>query len=106
MSGMPGYPCPVCRRAGGEVTLSVSGQPLQQICSIECARIFMSGKKLDMNEEVAVIEGGKLGGQYLEQIGEFDLRRLTPDQWAAFCGKIFQGTCEAMKRMADDEIPF
>lgn len=66
----------------------------------------MTGKKLDQNEQKAAIEGGILGGAYLEQIGVFDLRELTLEQWTTFCGKIFQGTCEELKRQADDEIPF
>jgi len=106
MTGLPGYPCPVCRRSGGAVTVSIENQPLQQICSIECARIFMSGKQLKQNEKNAVLAGGRLAGAYLEQIGEFDLRRLTVDQWAEFCSKVFLGACEEMRRQADDDVPF
>jgi len=58
------------------------------------------------DEATAAVIGGNEGGAYLEQIGEFDLRKLTPDQWKVFCGKIFQGTCDELRRRADDEIPF
>lgn len=66
----------------------------------------MSGKPLDPSEREAVIDGGQVGGAYLETIGKFDLRELTPDQWSEFCGKIFQETCASLRRRAEDEIPF
>mgnify|MGYP001799708453 CR=1 FL=1 len=106
MTGMPGYPCPVCKRAGGEVTISQRGETLHHTCSAKCARILLQSKSLDFNEEKAVAVGGKVGGAYLEQIGKFDLRELSQSEWAEFCGKIFQGTCEELQRIADDEIPF
>lgn len=105
MTAMPGYPCPVCRRAGGTVTISIEGK-LHHLCSADCGRIFMTGKPLDFNEQKAAVEGGNAGGAYLDSIGRTDLATLTADQWAEFCGKIFQGTCAALRRMADDEIPF
>ncbi|WP_299663861.1 DUF6511 domain-containing protein [uncultured Ruegeria sp.] len=66
----------------------------------------MSGSDLKQNERDAISSGGRIAGAYLEQIGQFDLRNLTPDQWAEFCDKMFQGTCEAMRRQAKDSIPF
>lgn len=103
---MIGYPCPVCRRAGGAVTVQIEGAPLRQYCSEHCARLHMIRPSLAPNEEAAVREGGAAAGSYLESIGKTDLARLTEAEWRAFCATLFGATCEAMRKAADDEIPF
>lgn len=106
MTGLPGYPCPVCNRAGGAVTVSIQGQKLQQFCSLKCARTAMSEKPVTPNEQAALKTGGQAAGRYLEQIGQTDLRHLTKDQWTTFCTTLFQATCADMRKQADDDIPF
>ena len=62
--------------------------------------------ELDFNEKKAVQIGGNAAGGYLDQIGIFDLSRLSPEQWTAFCETMFRETCAELRRQADDEIPF
>lgn len=106
---MIGAPCPVCRRAGGAITVTFAGQssPPAHLCSPECARIFMTRPAdLDFNEKAAVAKGGEAAGAYLEQIGITDLARLSETQWETFCQTLFSATCADLQRQADDEIPF
>lgn len=104
---MIGAPCPVCRRAGGAVRVDMPGRELAQLCSTECARIFlMRPDNLDFNEKKAALAGGTAAGEYLGQIGQTDLARLTEGQWATFCETLFRETCADLRRQADDEIPF
>lgn len=109
MVKFPGYPCPVCRRAGGEVTISYRDGPLAHVCSQECARIYVQAKgKIDMErfEKDAAAKGGEEAGAYLDQIGKTDLADLTAEQWAEFCQIMFSATCNALRLRASDEIPF
>ena len=39
---------------------------------------------MELNEKIAYLHGGKLGGEYLESIGKSDLAQLTPDEWLTF----------------------
>ncbi|QDP60539.1 MAG: hypothetical protein Unbinned338contig1000_32 [Prokaryotic dsDNA virus sp.] len=73
---------------------------------MDCARIYMTKTPVKPDEKTAAAIGGNAGGEYLDSIGVFDLRQLSPDQWGEFCGRIFQGTCDELRRRANDEIPF
>ena len=108
MSGsfMPGYPCETCGRQSNGITITMTGKTAM-FCTKECARDYMRHDgDLTKDEVKAAIEGGYEGGEYLDGIGIFDLRQLSQDQWATFCGMIYRGTCTALRKQADDEIPF
>lgn len=106
MSYMPGYPCETCGRQSNGITIKTPGKTAM-FCSIECARDYMRHDcELTKDEKAAAVAGGDQGGAYLESIEAFDLRQLSPDQWARFCGEIYRGACEALRKQADDEIPF
>lgn len=107
MTGLPGYPCPVCRRAGGAVTVSSGGQ-YAQLCSETCAQIYLriGPVSSDATEEKAIVKGGQAAGEYLERIGKTDLATLSIEEWQTFCLTMFRETCAEMQRIADDEIPF
>ncbi len=66
----------------------------------------MSDTPLKTNEQAALVIGGQAAGAYLEQISQFDLRKLTSEQWAVFCATLFQATCSDLEKQADDKIPF
>ena len=106
MTMLPGWPCAVCSRASNSISIKIPDRPVAQFCCMECARIYMTKTPVKPDEATASVIGGNEGGAYLDQIGVFDLRQLSPDQWGEFCGKIFQGTCDELRRRADDEIPF
>lgn len=109
MTKLPGFPCPVCGRAGGWATINIPGQELAQVCSAECAQILIRAKgdiNMQQFESDAVRKGGDTGGAYLDQIGKTDLATLTPVEWETFCGLIYRGTCDALRDRANDEIPF
>jgi hypothetical protein len=105
---MPGYPCPVCARAGGAVTVQRAGAKpaMVQYCSTECAVQHLRKPDLMPDEKAAVAAGGEAAGAYLDRIGKTDLATLTEAQWGEFCGTLFKATCAAMRAAADDEIPF
>lgn len=66
----------------------------------------MSFPEIKQNETEAIRKGGMSGGAYLDQIGVTDMARLSKEQWNEFCGKIFQGVCDELRKQADDEIPW
>ena len=66
-------------------------------------------------ENKMLLEAGKNGGEYLDDIKKYDLRYLTKDEWAHFLRSVI-GKWGELKYMADhvvgyrddldDEIPF
>lgn len=40
--------------------------------------------KYDDHEVEASLEGGRMGGEYLMELGITDMARLTPEQWQEF----------------------
>jgi hypothetical protein len=103
---MPGYPCPVCRRAGGAITIHRGDGTMDQYCSRECAVQHLRKPDLQVSEKLALRAGGEAAGTYLERIGKTDLAKLTLTEWETFCATLFGATCDAMRKAADDEIPF
>ena len=99
--------CPVCRRAGGAVTIAKCSSAPVQLCSDECAKVYiMRPHKLDFNEKAAALKGGEAAGAYLESIGKTDLASLTAPEWATLCETVFLEACADLRRQADDCIPF
>lgn len=102
-----GHPCPVCNREGGAVTVQHRGGPITTLCSPECTRIFiMRPADFSQNEREAVLEGGGAGGEYLDKIGKTDLATLTEAEWTTFCVAVVKGYTDALRKAADDQIPF
>lgn len=63
----------------------------------------------DLNriENEAVAAASNAAGEYLEQIGETDLSRLTPEQWTGFIGHVFKSVAGEVQRLFDEgEVPF
>ena len=56
------------------------------------------------DEKDAMKCGGKLGGEYLESIGQTDLKLLASDQWEAFLQAVIEGYTERLRDLR--EIPF
>lgn len=107
MTHMPGYPCATCRRASAGYSLTAPQRQVVSFCSDDCMRVYAMGiTTLKQDETKAVLAAGNKAGAYLDQIGKFDLRTLTAQEWEAFCGMIFAETCAALKAQADGEIPF
>ena len=42
-------------------------------------------------DAVACLKGGDVAGEYLEEIGKFDLASLTREEWTTFCVKLVGG---------------
>lgn len=107
MTVLPGYPCPVCRRASPGVPTATSHHGFHHYCSVECLMIHIKRPgDLTQSEKEASRMGGNSGGQYLDQIGKFDLRDLTDEEFSEFCGRIFTGACDHLRARAEDQIPF
>ena len=62
------------------------------------------------NTQIAVVFGGKNGGEYLESINKFDLATLTKTEWETFCYCICTNYdkkfIELETPLIDDEIPY
>ena len=57
----------------------------------------------DAHEVNAIEYGGRMGGEYLESIGKFNLTELSKEEWQMFC----QCICTNYAReMAKDFIPY
>jgi hypothetical protein len=52
-------------------------------------------------DRAAAIRGGALAGQYLQDIGETDLAKLSVAQFGMFCERLVAG---AMRAALDDHI--
>lgn len=52
------------------------------------------------NERVAMIEGGKAGGEYLESIGKTDLVTLTQAEWEIFVEAVVTVYCDHLRARA------
>lgn len=63
-------------------------------------------RRITRRENLAAVRGGQDAGMYVQNLGKTDLVDLSQDEWAEFCGILFKGACDELKRMADDEIPF
>ncbi len=57
-------------------------------------------------ESMAAQDGGSEGGEYLDQIGKFNLAELTPDEWAEFNRRIVAGYRKALAKRTAEECPF
>lgn len=63
-------------------------------------------KQINQSDEAKARQvGGQSAGQFLESIGVFDLRDLSPDQWDLFLQRFLEGYAAQM-RIAADDIPF
>lgn len=57
-------------------------------------------------ESLAAGQGGAAGGEYLDEIGETDLAKLTPDQFFEFNRRVVAGYRKALMHDLRDEAPF
>lgn len=59
-------------------------------------------------EHQEALNAGKVGGEYLDSIGVFDLSKLTRAQWQMFLDIVCTTYVErlASRKELDDEIPF
>lgn len=84
------------------------GAPGVVACSLICLnevvrmRTHKDGRAYAAAETDAIEAGGKAAGAYLEQIGKFDLREMTRDEWLTFL-HTFDAQRSAVLR---DAIPF
>jgi hypothetical protein len=91
------------------VTISISGEMLAHTCSIECGALFIAAKgqpKMEQFEREAIMSGGAKAGAYLDSIGKSDLATMTREEWATFCETLWREACDALRKRAEDEIPF
>jgi hypothetical protein len=87
--------------------------PPAHACSMTCLDIIAQRngaampKDLNPVETKAVASASEAAGEYLEQIGETDLSRLTPEQWQGFVGHVWKCCAGEMQRLFDEgEVPF
>lgn len=98
--------CPVCHRAGRGIVLQVPDKPIADLCSLDCAQVWISTRPSSHQEADAIARGGQAAGDYLDSIGKTDLAALTPDEWTTFCTKLYVAACEELRRQAGEWVPF
>jgi hypothetical protein len=76
-------------------------------CGITQARRFqrMRRGKINEFESLAATAAGSEAGQLLDSIGETDLLRLTPDQYARFCQCLIANYIKHLRKLTIYEIP-
>ena len=52
------------------------------------------------NEKAAVVNGGRMGGEYLDSIGKTDLETLESDEWLTFVEVLVTGYCDHLRALA------
>lgn len=62
---------------------------------------------VDERERVALLAGGRMGGEYLESLGVTDLAALGEAQWLQFLRCVLGGYADAMQSIhqATDGLP-
>ena len=109
---VPDMLCDVCRReargfgwfdARWPIDNSRRDRRLRHLCSLTCQNICH--RRLGMidptpNEKAAVVNGGRMGGEYLDSIGKTDLETLEPDEWLTFVEVLVTGYCDHLRALA------
>lgn len=98
-----GYSPRIARRPGRDVSF----------CSMNHMRLWECKIMVDWTpqESEMVLAAGKAGGEYLDEIGITDLRRLSKPQWEQFLrcvigrwAEIRPGYLEQWRKMCDQEL--
>ena len=88
------------------------GKPVAHTCDdLECLDIAkdtyaMRQEDFDRLDQLAAIEGGNAGGEFLEQLGKTDLADLAEEEWHGFLAAVIGGYRLALKGKLNDEAPF
>jgi len=107
--------CGICARQAIGIGYSPQGyrnNPIIWLCDDpECIRQAMWSYTMKQDnwnriESMAAQDGGSEGGEYLDQIGKFNLAELTPDEWAEFNRRIVAGYRKALAKRTAEECPF
>lgn len=84
-------------------------KPPVQCCSIPCLDIAAKRKgnmELNIDEKRAVNAASGRIGEYLERIGKTDLASMTEPEWLGFLHHAYSCTCEEVRAIWRDEVPF
>jgi uncharacterized protein DUF6511 len=52
------------------------------------------------NEKAAFVQGGEMGGEYLDSIGKTDLESLDREEWLTFVEVVVTGYCDHLRALA------
>lgn len=103
--------CAVCPREargfGYNPKLAGVNGKAGRTCSMKCLHIMKEKKGMidaTPNETEAVMYGGQMGGEYLDELGKTNLAALSADEWKQFLFCIIGGYCE--KIASYNDIPF
>jgi hypothetical protein len=84
----------------------MDGKP-GRACSMKCLNKLKEKKGMidaTPNETEAVMHGGVMGGEYLDELGKTNLAALTAEEWKQFLFCIIGGYCE--KIASYNDVPF
>ena len=90
--------CAVCRRRAWQLCYAPrQNAPMLWLCDdIECIKLgkvvyHMAQKDIDLFELSSKKDAGNDGGAYLEELGVWFNRDVTPEQWDEFINRIIEG---------------
>jgi hypothetical protein len=108
--------CSVCRRRAvwlGYAPSKPDRMPVIWLCDDNgchgaAKKIYtMPPSILEAYELSAMLEGGKIAGRYLEEIGNTDIAKLDREQWREFLRRLLTGYERALRRKVfHHELPF
>jgi hypothetical protein len=52
------------------------------------------------NEKAAFVQGGEMGGEYLDSIAKTDLDGLSREEWLTFVEAVVTGYCDHLRALA------
>lgn len=104
--------CPVCRREPRfhgwfDANLAL-GNPARdasyrELCSRACQIIFHGRRGMidpTPNERASMQHAGRMGGEYLDSIGQTDLASLSDEEWRTFVECVVTGFCDSLREFA------
>lgn len=105
--------CAVCARPGtGHGYAPSDRHTVAWLCDdpdcIPIARTTyaMRQDKFRRIDSLAAVEGGNSAGEYLDEIGVYELDKLEPEQWSEFCRRLVGGYRVALVTTLREESPF
>lgn len=91
-----------CMRVGRRFWYAQKGTAMAA-CSLACLNRMGTGMNDPDENEIAALEhAGAMGGEYLDEIGETDLAKLTVEQWMTLVEAIVTGYQDRLRERVPD----
>jgi hypothetical protein len=103
--------CAICGRAGRGFGWfdPNGGKVTYRACSKECVEtIIRRFPMVDPTEHeiAALLEASQPAGEYIEALGRTDMATWSHDQWMSFLETVVTAYADALRKFADEKVPF